>query len=77
MRRHSVESTGSAAREFNAYQRYRQQLQCQAAPNGSEQTITKRTGCLAKHHNPAVESSRNDRDTITIENRHRVCNLIA
>lgn len=68
MRRHSVESTESAAvRDFNAYQQYRQQLQAQsAAADNSERYV-------AKHHNPGVEASNITRDQLApCELRQRV-----
>lgn len=72
LRRHSVESTGSAVREFNAYQQYRQQMQSQAEAHSSGHS--ERDTCAPKHHNPIIEASNSGRDLLApTELRQRVC----
>lgn len=72
IRRHSSESNGSAAREFNAYQQYRQQLQSQSNSNGSSDA--EREACIPKHHNPLIEATASTRDYLApTELRQRVC----
>lgn len=56
LRRHSVESTGSAAREFNAYHQYRQQMQTQSDANSSSDDA-EREVCAIRHHNPVIEAA--------------------
>lgn len=75
MRRHSVESNGSAAREFNAYHQYRQQLPSQSDVNSSDEA--EREICQPKHHNPSIEAATSiSRDHLApTELRQRVCNL--
>lgn len=67
-----MESTGSAAREFNAYQQYRQQLQSQAEAHSSGNT--ERDISAPKHHNPIIEATNNSRELLPpTELRQRVC----
>lgn len=74
LRRHSVESTGSTVREFNAYHQYRQQLQSQSDAVDSSGVIVERNVAASKHHNPGVEASNISRDHLApSELRQRVC----
>lgn len=76
LRRHSVESTGSAVREFNAYHQYRQQLQSQSMAPDTSGTSDDRNVAAPKHHNPGVEASNSSRDRLApSELRQRVCSL--
>ncbi|XP_055310471.1 E3 ubiquitin-protein ligase goliath isoform X2 [Sitodiplosis mosellana] len=76
LRRHSVESTGSAAREFNAYHQYRQQLQAQSGAPDSSDASVERNVAVSKHHNPGIEASNITRDHLApCELRQRAVSL--